>query len=144
MYKQSTPSCNIILAVNPSYTPGHAMNFSGSANISLNFWTAVTGLSPLLCGTEPIFPNFNVLLSNTLLWCFGLLGSFSFLDSLPIPWNRVLQRVYQNRGSAANMTRATQEQGNDAGPYRRRKHRVVRKYSKNTESQIPSTYELYI
>jgi hypothetical protein len=57
MYKQSTPSLSAICAVNPSYTPGHAMNLSGSANMFLNFWTAVTFFSPLLSETEPIFPQ---------------------------------------------------------------------------------------
>jgi hypothetical protein len=31
------------------------MNLSGSANIFLNFWTAVTLFSPLLSEMEPIF-----------------------------------------------------------------------------------------
>jgi hypothetical protein len=57
MYRQSTPSLRAICAVNPSYTPGHAINFSGSANMFLNFWTAVTLFSPLLAETEPMFPN---------------------------------------------------------------------------------------
>jgi hypothetical protein len=33
------------------------MNLSGSANMFLNFWTAVTFFSPLLSETEPIFPQ---------------------------------------------------------------------------------------
>ncbi|KAF1849492.1 uncharacterized protein K460DRAFT_365382, partial [Cucurbitaria berberidis CBS 394.84] len=55
MYRQSTPSLSAIRAVNPSYTPGHAMNFSGSASIFLNLSTAVGLLSPLCALVEPIF-----------------------------------------------------------------------------------------
>src|SRR5690242_5002482 len=53
MYRQSTPSCSAMRAVKPSYTPGHAMNFSGSASIALNFSTAVIVLMPLVI--DPMF-----------------------------------------------------------------------------------------
>jgi hypothetical protein len=48
------------------------MNFSGSANIALNFWTAVMFLVPLMVSVEPILGICAFLLFGCLLP--GMLG----------------------------------------------------------------------
>lgn len=92
MYRQSTPSLSAIRAVKPSYTPGHAMNFSGSANMLLSFSTAVCSLSlPLLALTEPILevptlsvPKWRISTSrDTLLAVFLDVGPGSYEQVLP-------------------------------------------------------------
>jgi hypothetical protein len=82
MYKQSTPSCNAIRAVNPSYTPGHAMNLSGSASMFRSFWTADTGFEPLVVAMDPISSYLNIQIPTL---SFGKLQQHKYLVT-PI-WN---------------------------------------------------------
>lgn len=140
MYKQSTPSLNAICAVNPSYTPGHVMNFSGSASMLLNFSTGVILLLPLLVATEPMIfvfksPTFRPLLPN-----LGQLRAYMISDASPTHFGA--KKVYRyprstRRCEAVNAGAGTQSQMMQN--YLRRCNRLERRgYGRRLNSRNPT------